>query len=84
MWAALEKSQKRLYPEATLLPGLMVAVSDLSALRAKGVQAYGIGPLRLEKEAPSAHGDNERILEKSLHDYVRFVWYAVLEVAATK
>ena len=84
MWAALEKSQKRLYPEATLLPGLMVAVSDLSALRAKGVQAYGIGPLRLEKEVPSAHGDNERILEKSLHDYVRFVWYAVLEVAATK
>jgi acetylornithine deacetylase/succinyl-diaminopimelate desuccinylase-like protein len=87
MWAALEKTQKRLYPEATLLPVMMTAVSDLSALRSKGVQAYGIGPLMLErdiKEGVGAHSDIERILEKSLHDYVRFMWYAVQEVAASK
>lgn len=87
MWAALEKTQKRLYPEATLLPWMMVAASDLSPIRSKGVQAYGIGPLMLEKdirEGVGAHSDIERILEKSLHDYVRFMWYAVLEMAATK
>jgi acetylornithine deacetylase/succinyl-diaminopimelate desuccinylase-like protein len=87
MWAALEKTQKRLYPEATLLPAMLTGASDLSPLRSKGVQAYGIGPLMLEKdfkEGVDAHSDNERILEKSLHDFVRFVWYAVLEIAATK
>jgi acetylornithine deacetylase/succinyl-diaminopimelate desuccinylase-like protein len=87
MWAALEKTQKRLYPEATLLPTMLTGASDLSAIRSKGVQAYGIGPLMLEKdmrEGVGAHSDNERILEKSLHDYVRFVWYAVQEIAATR
>lgn len=87
MWAVLEKTQKRLYPEATLLPMMTTGASDLSPLRSKGVQAYGIGPLMLEKdmrEGVGSHSDNERILEKSLHDYVRFMWYAVLEIAATK
>jgi len=87
MWAALEKTRKRLYPEAVLLPVMLTGASDLSPLRSKGVQAYGIGPLMLEKdikEGVGAHSDNERIWEKSLHDYVRFVWHAVLEIAATK
>jgi len=87
MWAELEKTQKRLYPEASLLPMMLTGASDLSALRSKGVQSYGIGPLMLEKdikEGVGAHADNERILEKSLHDFVRFVWYSVLEVAASK
>jgi acetylornithine deacetylase/succinyl-diaminopimelate desuccinylase-like protein len=87
MWAALETTQNGLYPEATLLPAMLTGASDLSPLRSKGVQAYGIGPLMLEKdfkEGVDAHSDNERILEKSLHDFVRFVWYAVLEIAGTK
>ncbi len=87
MWGALEKTQKRLYPEATLLPIMLTAASDLSLLRSKGVQAYGIGPLVLledSRKGVGAHSDNERILEKSLQEFVRFVWSAVLEVAATK
>jgi acetylornithine deacetylase/succinyl-diaminopimelate desuccinylase-like protein len=66
MWAALERTQKRLYPEAILLPMMMTGASDLSPLRSKGVQAYGIGPLKLVKDTGLAHSDNERVLEKSL------------------
>ena len=87
MWAGLEKTQKRLYPGAVVLPMMLTGASDLSPLRSKGVQAYGIGPLMLEEDIKGgvgAHADNERILEKSLHDYVRFMWHAVLEVAASK
>jgi acetylornithine deacetylase/succinyl-diaminopimelate desuccinylase-like protein len=84
MWAALERTQKRLYPEAILLPMMMTGASDLSPLRAKGVQAYGIGPPKLMKDTSLAHSDNERILEKALHEYVRFMWYAVQEIAATQ
>ena len=36
------------------------------------------------REGVGSHSDNERILEKALHDYVRFMWHAVLEIAATK
>lgn len=87
MWAALEKAQKRFYPKAILLPIMLTGASDLSVLRSKGVQAYGIGPLMREediKQGVDAHSDNERIWEKSLHDFVRFLWYAVLEIAGTK
>ncbi len=66
---------------------MLSGASDLSPLRSKGIQAYGIGPLRLfedSRQGVSPHSDNERILEKSLHEFVRFVWSAVLEVAATK
>ena len=54
---------------------------------ATGVQAYGIGPLSERGELAAgrgAHGNDERILERSLHDFVRFQWYAVIEVAASK
>jgi acetylornithine deacetylase/succinyl-diaminopimelate desuccinylase-like protein len=87
MFAALEKTQKRFHPEAVTLPALMTGASDNNPLRLKGVQAYGIGPLTDEKghgRGGRSHGDDERIREESLYDFVKFLWYAVLEVAASK
>jgi len=87
MFRALEAAQARVYPGAVTLPTLLTGATDMAPLRAKGVQAYGIGPLAEETEyhqGGGAHGDNERILERALHDFVRFQWYAVLEVAASR
>ena len=87
MFRALEAVQKRMYPDATTLPYLLTGATDLNPLRAEGVQAYGIGPLSNPGELASgrgAHGNDERILERSLHDFVRFQWQAVLDVAASK
>jgi hypothetical protein len=50
------------------------------------VQAYGIGP-RFDEEEFAVHGwhsDVERLSEDSLYGLVRFLWYAVLEIAAAK
>ena len=84
MFKALEKVKDHLYPGTVILPLTLTGASDLSPLRAKGVQAYGIGPLIETDEEGGAHADNERILEKSLYDLVKLQWYAVLEVAASK
>jgi acetylornithine deacetylase/succinyl-diaminopimelate desuccinylase-like protein len=84
MFAALEAAQKRLYPESIIIPILLPGATDMSPLRAKGLQAYGIGPIVDDEEKGGAHSDDERILEKSLYDFVRFLWYAVLEVAAAR
>ena len=84
MFAALEGAQKRLYPESITIPILLPGATDMSPLRAKGIQAYGIGPVVDSEETDGAHANDERILEKSLYDFVRFVWHAVLEVAAAK
>jgi len=83
MFAALESAQKRLYPRSITIPILLTGATDMSPLRAKGIQAYGIGPVVESEEEGGAHADDERILEKSLHDFVKFLWHAVVEVAAT-
>ncbi len=86
MFRALEKTQRRLYPGAITVPGMVTGATDLAQLRAKGVQAYGIGP-RFDEAEFAEHGwhsDVERLSEDSLHGLVQFLWYAVVEVAASK
>ncbi|HLY18897.1 MAG TPA: M20/M25/M40 family metallo-hydrolase [Bryobacteraceae bacterium] len=86
MFRALEAAQRRMYPGAITVPGMVTGATDLAQLRAKGVQAYGIGP-RFDEAEFAAHGwhsDVERLSEDSLYGLVQFVWYAVLEIAAAK
>ena len=86
MFRALEAAQRRLYPNAITIPGMVTGATDLAQLRAKGVQAYGIGP-RFDEAEFAAHGwhsDVERLSEDSLYGLVQFMWYAVLDIAASK
>jgi acetylornithine deacetylase/succinyl-diaminopimelate desuccinylase-like protein len=58
----------------------------MAQLRAKGVQAYGIGPARTLAEINSrygAHSDNERVAEESLKEMVRFLWEIVMDIGAS-
>jgi len=86
MFRALEKTQRRLYPGAITVPGMVTGATDLAQLRARGVQAYGIGPQFDEAEFAKHgwHSDVERLSEDSLYGLVQFLWYAVVEVAASK
>ena len=87
MFAAIEAVAERLYPTATTLPLMSTGATDMAQLRAKGVEAYGIGPARTLEEINSrygAHSDDERIAEESLVDMVRFLWSIVLEIGATR
>jgi acetylornithine deacetylase/succinyl-diaminopimelate desuccinylase-like protein len=86
MFRALEATQRRMYPGAITIPGMLTAATDLAQLREKGVQAYGIGP-RFDEAEFAEHGwhsDVERLSEDSLYGLVQFLWYTVLEVAAAK
>jgi acetylornithine deacetylase/succinyl-diaminopimelate desuccinylase-like protein len=86
MFRALEAAQRRLYPNAITVPGMVTGATDLAQLRARGVQAYGIGP-RFDETEFAEHGwhsDVERLSEDSLYGLAQFLWYAVLDVAASK
>jgi acetylornithine deacetylase/succinyl-diaminopimelate desuccinylase-like protein len=65
---------------------MLTGATDMAQIRAKGVQAYGIGPVVARRGPPGggAHGDDERLSEASLHKLVEFLWRAVVEVAAAK
>jgi acetylornithine deacetylase/succinyl-diaminopimelate desuccinylase-like protein len=86
MFRALESVTKQMYPGAITLPSILTGATDMAQLRAKGVQAYGIGPVNGEHELAlgGAHTDDERIEETALYNFMRFVWNAVTEIAAKK
>jgi len=86
MFQALESATERLFPNAVTLPTMLNGATDMAQIRARGTQCYGFGPVRTEDDVSGgggAHGDDERILESSLLSLVQFLWYAVVEVAAT-
>lgn len=87
MFESLERVANRMYPDAIVLPTMSTGGTDMSQVRAKGVPAYGIGPTRSVVERNSgngAHGDNERVEEKALVDFVRFVWMTIIDIAASE
>ena len=62
---------------------MSTGASDMAQLRAKGIQAYGVGPASTESDDLNypAHGDVERLAESSLYPFVQYVWTVVTDVA---
>ncbi len=86
MYRALETVSAGMYPGAAVLPKMATAATDMAQLRAKGIQAYGIGPASTESDTIDygPHSDVERLLESSLYRFVEFTWRATTAVAASK
>lgn len=87
MFQTLERVALEMYPRSTVLPIMATGATDMAQVRAKGIQAYGVGPARTIEEINSgfgAHGDNERIAEDAFIELVRYMWNVVIEVAATE
>lgn len=86
MFQTLENVSKQMFPGSTTLPVMSTGATDMAQIRAKGTQAYGLGPIRTLEEMNSrfgAHSDDERVSEESLLKMVQFLWYTILEIAAT-
>tara|TARA_R110002096_G_scaffold124002_5_gene268130 strand:- start:2703 stop:4106 length:1404 start_codon:yes stop_codon:yes gene_type:complete len=87
MFQTLERVATRMYPDATVLPIMATGATDMAQVRARGMQAYGIGPARSIEEINSgfgAHGDNERIEEEAFIELVKYMWNVVIEIAASE
>lgn len=86
MFQTLERIAVEMYPESTVLPIMSTGATDMAQVRAKGMQAYGIGPARSIDEINSgygAHGDNERVAEDAFVSMVEYLWRVVIEMAAS-
>jgi len=84
MFVALERAQKEVSPGSVTLPIMTTGATDSSFLRAKGVQAYGIGVPKTDEESRGVHGNDERIETKQLGVFVRYLFAAVTDVAAQR
>jgi acetylornithine deacetylase/succinyl-diaminopimelate desuccinylase-like protein len=73
---AIEASMQRVFQVPTV-PVLSPGATDMSFLRARGIQCYGIGPATDVQDVPKGfgpHSDQERVLESELHRFVRVHW----------
>ena len=87
MFQSLERTANQMYPDALVLPSMSTGATDMAQIRAKGVPSYGIGATRSIDEINSgngAHGDNERVSEDSVKQLVQFLWYTIIDIAATE
>jgi acetylornithine deacetylase/succinyl-diaminopimelate desuccinylase-like protein len=81
------QAQLEAHYHATALPTMGTGATDMSQMRSKGVQCYGIGPAIDTEDAGKgfgAHSDQERILESELHRFVRFQYDVVMELARSR
>jgi acetylornithine deacetylase/succinyl-diaminopimelate desuccinylase-like protein len=84
MFRSLEISQAKVFPGVPTLPMMLTGATDSAQLRAKGVQAYGLGSVAGDKERASVHGNDERISVEGLGRFVEYIYWAVIEIAASK
>ena len=84
MFRALEKAQAAVFPEAVTLPEMVTGATDSAQLRAKRVQAYGIGSPITEEDNERMHGNDERLAIDGLGKFVEYVYRAVTEVASAR
>src|SRR5439155_9398230 len=84
LFRAFEKVGRALF-HAPTLPNMMTGATDNAQLRAKGVQAYGTGPIVGAAEGPlgGAHSDDENIPVRSLMALIEYLWNVVIEVSAS-
>jgi acetylornithine deacetylase/succinyl-diaminopimelate desuccinylase-like protein len=83
MYRALAEAGRRVF-NVPALPYMMTGATDMAQLRAKGVQAYGTGPMATAEEGPlgGAHSDDERIPVTSLMALMRWTWATVIAVGS--
>ena len=81
MYRALERTQQKLFPEATTLPSMLTGATDSAQLRAKGVQAYGLGSVSGDGDSARIHGNDERVSVAGLRTFLEYLWTAVVDVA---
>jgi acetylornithine deacetylase/succinyl-diaminopimelate desuccinylase-like protein len=82
MFKALEKAQKTLFSDAVTIPMMLTGATDSAELRAKGVQAYGLGSLMTDEDRSRIHGNDERISIDGLGKLVELIYRAVVSVAS--
>lgn len=82
MFRTLERVQGQMFPDAVTLPTMLVASTDSAQVRAKGVQAYGIGMIR--DDLSGVHGTDERLSIDALGLFVEYLYRVVVEVAGAE
>ena len=81
LYHAMERAISRVYPRDAVVPYMGRGATDSGFLRARGMAVYGVPIFVREPGDTKLHGNDERILSKTLEDGVELLWQMVLETA---
>ena len=85
-YKAVEAAYQKVYG-VIALPLMGTGATDMSQLRPRGVQCYGVGAARDDEDVLKgfgAHSDQERMPEDSVAKHLAFYWSAVTAIANAK
>lgn len=85
-YKTIESAFQKVYGVMTL-PLMGTGATDMSQLRPRGVQCYGVGAARDDEDILKgfgAHSDQERMPEDSVAKHLAFYWSAVTGIAGAK
>jgi acetylornithine deacetylase/succinyl-diaminopimelate desuccinylase-like protein len=69
MFQSIENAQAAMFAGTATLPVMFTATTDSAQLRAKGVQAYGLGSVLSEEDRSRMHGNDERRWKASANSW---------------
>ena len=84
MFQALERAQHKVFPGLVTLPVMLTGATDSSQIRAKGVQAYGVGSIANDDDRSRIHGNDERLSVNGLGQFFEYLFTAVTDIAGAK
>src|SRR5690606_1648512 len=85
LFAAIREAARQTWPKAKVAPTLLVASTDATPWRQRGVPVYGIGPFPNDRDtATRIHGEDERVAVRSLREGTEFVYRIVRAVAEAR
>jgi len=84
LFQSIEKAQAAVFPGVVTLPVMFTAGTDSAQLRAKGVDAYGLGSVLTEEDRARMHGNDERLAVPGIGKFVELMYRAVAGVAVAK
>lgn len=84
LFGAIEQAAGQVWSGVVVMPTLLVASTDATPWRERGVPVYGIGPFPVDKVSlRRVHGDDERVAVRAVREGTEFV-YRMLVMTAGK
>jgi acetylornithine deacetylase/succinyl-diaminopimelate desuccinylase-like protein len=84
IFGAVERLAGEFWPGAPIIPSMSAGATDGAFLRNAGIATYGHSGLSGEASENRAHGRDERILVKSFHEGVEYLYRLVKAIAGGK
>ncbi|MDA1370608.1 MAG: M20/M25/M40 family metallo-hydrolase [Proteobacteria bacterium] len=78
--SAVETVTQSMWPGVTVMPTMSTGATDGAKMRIEGIPTYGVSGLFVDRNDMRIHGQDERLLKKSLYEGYDFLYRLAVEL----